>query len=64
MILNTRKKERIDGTVIQLKPYPYRKGDKTTSIIVKEDINIIFNRIKNLYQQLETNEEVIIKHIK
>lgn len=54
-----------EGVVIQIKPTGFRKGDKTKSLTIKgETVDIVFNRIKNIYEQLSKNDEVIIRHIK
>ena len=60
MLFNKRK-----GVVIQITEYPRKKGGKSKSFTVNgENVDLVYARIHDLYENLTDNNEIIIKHIK
>ena len=57
-----------EGVIIQISPYPREKGDRSMSIIVKEEsVNVVTGRLKHLYRTLgkiKEKEKVRVEHYK
>lgn len=53
-----------EGVLIQVHTYPRKKGESRSIIIKGESHSLVYARIKQLYSELATKEQVTITHIK
>ena len=53
------------GVLIQISPYPRKKGDTTKSVrIIGEDVNTALSRVRLLYELLEIDDRRKVTYFK